>query len=572
MKDTLPRQQQTDQAVPPPETDAAPHTSGESAVRNGMTRRSFIGTIGVGATLASVGTSLISLTEPAEAATAAPTLARKRRTAARKCRTSAAQMAYARGVVLPSPNNEEVDYPYVANFSKGLPHNNLAEVDPTAYAALLKALSTGAASDFEAIPLGGTAKLRNPQSGLAFDLEGPDSHATSMRAAPRIDSPENSGEMAELYWMALARDISFTDYGGKSIIDAACADLSAKSDFRGPKLSGTVTPTTLFRGPTPLELYGPYVSQFMLKDIPYGSLTVSQRQWTLAPSINYMTDYDPWLHVENGLGATQQQVLDPTPRYIRNGRDLSGYVLVDMLYQAYLNACLILIGMKAPLDPGNPYTKYTKTDAFGTFGDPHIITLVTEVSTRALKAVWYHKWYVHRRLRPEEFGGRVHNHVTGQATYPIDSEILSSPVLDEIFNRYGSYLLPQAFSSGCPLHTSYGSGHATVAGACVTILKAWFDESFVIPNPVVPNIDGTALVPYVGFDSGMITVGGELNKVASNIASGRNFAGIHWRTDFTEGLKLGEEIAIGILQEQKATYNEDSSFTLTKFDGTTITI
>jgi PAP2 superfamily len=132
--------------------------------------------------------------------------------------------------------------------------------------------------------------------------------------------------------------------------------------------------------------------------------------------------------------------------------------------------------------------------------------------------------------------------------------------------------LPQGYTDGCPLHPSYASGHATVAGACVTILKAWFDESYVLPNPVVPGANGTVLLPYSGFDVGMLTVGSELNKLAANIASARNFAGIHWRTDFTEGAKLGEAVAIGILQEQKATYNEPSSFSLTKFDGTTVTI
>ncbi len=33
--------------------------------------------------------------------------------------------------------------------------------------------------------------------------------------------------------------------------------------------------------------------------------------------------------------------------------------------------------------------------------------------------------------------------------------------------------LPMAFQEGSPMHPSYGAGHATVAGACVTILKAY---------------------------------------------------------------------------------------------------
>jgi hypothetical protein len=127
-----------------------------------------------------------------------------------------------------------------------------------------------------------------------------------------------------------------------------------------------------------------------------------------------------------------------------------------------------------------------------------------------------------------------------------------------------------AFPEGSPAHPAYGAGHATVAGACTTILKAWFDESFVIPSPVVPDATGQVLTPYVG---GPLTVGGELNKLASNIGIGRNIAGVHWRSDATESLELGESIAISILKDQKASYNEAfSGFTLTKFDGTTVVV
>ena len=88
----------------------------------------------------------------------------------------------------------------------------------------------------------------------------------------------------------------------------------------------------------------------------------------------------------------------------------------------------------------------------------------------------------------------------------------------------------------------------------------------------MPNADGTALLPYTGSDADALTVGGELNKVAANIATARNFAGIHWRTDYSESITLGEAVAIGILEEQRIMYNEEHSFTLTKFDGTVVTI
>lgn len=149
----------------------------------------------------------------------------------------------------------------------------------------------------------------------------------------------------------------------------------------------------------------------------------------------------------------------------------------------------------------------------------------------------------------------------------IDGEVLGSGVLGQVIANFGTALLPQVFPEGSPTHPSYGAGHATVAGACVTILKAWFDESFVLPGPVlVPDAAGTALVPGPAVD---LTVGGELNKLAANIAIGRNAAGVHWRSDYTRSVKLGEEIAIRLLQEQKQTYNENHHLTLTRFDDRT---
>jgi hypothetical protein len=90
---------------------------------------------------------------------------------------------------------------------------------------------------------------------------------------------------------------------------------------------------------------------------------------------------------------------------------------------------------------------------------------------------------------------------------------------------------------------------------------------------VEPSTDGLSLVPYTGADAGKLTVGGELNKVASNVAIGRNIAGVHWRSDYTESLKLGEQIAISVLRDQRLTYGEDfDGFTFTRFNGAKITV
>ncbi len=129
-----------------------------------------------------------------------------------------------------------------------------------------------------------------------------------------------------------------------------------------------------------------------------------------------------------------------------------------------------------------------------------------------------------------------------------------------------------AFPEGSPTHPAYGAGHATVAGACVTVLKAWFDEDAPMPNPVVPTADGTGLMAYTGPDAGSLTVGGELNKVAANIAIGRNMAGVHWRSDYFDSIRLGERVAICILFNQRNDYHENYSFTFTSFDGETIEI
>lgn len=483
---------------------------------------------------------------------------------------------------LQHPNNEDENiYPdKIGNFSKGLPHNNDGTVVLSAYNALVNAINSGRAADFDAIPLGGTVKLTNPQSGLAFDMQGPDAHALVQPPPPAFASREQAAEISENYWMALLRDVPYSQYPTNPIANAAAADLTSYgSDFTGPKSGGAVTTTTLFRGLTPGDRVGPQLSQFFYQDCNFGANKIEQKITTTVPGVNYMTDFNTWLAVQRGV-AQGPDAFDPVPRYMRNGRDIGQWVHVDVLFQAYFQAFLVLAGAGAPFDDGNPYNSNPNQIGFGTFGGPHIATLLCEVSTRALKAVWYQKWFVHRRLRPEVMAERVDRTLFAGAGYPVHSEILNSFNDSNRLKGFmpaGSALLPMAFPEGSPTHPAYGAGHGTVAGACVTILKAWFKETTKLVDlgldPVQPADDGLSLVPYTGSDADDITVGGELNKIAANVALGRNTAGVHWRSDATESLKLGEALAIGILKDQRSCYNEVfNGFSLTKFDGTTIVV
>ncbi len=556
-----------------------------------VSRRSFFGAVGAAVPALGAEADRV-LAGGAGGGDVGPLSLPERRAQAFDRRVQAAQ--FQKDLPLPDQTNngDERLYPdRIGNFSKGLPHNRLGEVEPSAYNQFLQALSSGRPSDFENLPMGSPdpsrqLKLVNPQSGLAFETEGADSHHLAMPAAPRLGSAETAGEAVELYWQALARDVPFTDYGTSPLAQAAATDLARLSAFRGPLVNGRVTPAVLFRCFTPGDITGPYVSQFLLRPIPFGSQWIDQRMRTVVSGVDYLTSYQDWLSLQNGVAPPNSDRWDMTRRYIRNGRDLATWVHRDVLFQAYFNANLILMtpadatdeitggGLGAPLNPTNPYNASRNQAGFGTLGPPYFSSLVAEVGTRALKAVWYQKWFVHRRLRPEAYGGRIHNLVTGQRPdYPLNGEVLSSAALSEVFSRNGSYLLPQAFTEGCPLHPAYGAGHATVAGAAVTILKALFDESYAIPNPVVPSPDGLSLVPYTGPDAGQLTVGGELNKLAANIAIGRNFAGIHWRSDYANSLRLGEAVATCVLQDQARTFNEDfGGFAFTGFDGTRVVI
>ena len=485
-----------------------------------------------------------------------------RREAAYRVRLRAAERYRRPAAVRHRTNGDEERYGNnLANFSKGLPHNVRGEMSVAAYGAFVDAVTSGRAEAIERIRLGNAARLVNPQAAFCYVLEGPDPQELALDPPPAFESEATAAEMAELYWQALLRDVPFASYTSDRTAEDAARDLAAW----GVLPSGAAA--DLFRATVPGVTTGPYVSQFLWHDVRQGALVSDQRIRVAVPEVDYLFTSGRWLAVQNGEVSGRNQ-LDPVPRYIRTGRDLASYVHHDYTFQAFLNACLILLAGRGAADRANPYL-YSRTQAgFCTFGDAHILDLVARVANVALKGAWYQKWLVHRRLRPEEFGGRVHRVRRDNADYPVHRRLLDSRVLDAIARRSeGTYFLTQVYPEGAPLHPAYPAGHAVIAGACATVLKAFFDESMVLADAVVPDESGRELHPYEG---PVLTVGGELNKLAVNISLARNFAGIHWRSDAIAGLRLGETVALEILADMGACFLEPSGLAVTTFDGRVI--
>ena len=277
--------------------------------------------------------------------------------------------------------------------------------------------------------------------------------------------------------------------------------------------------------------------------------------------------------------ASRDPTLEQERRYVRNGRDLARYVHRDFTFQAFLNAALLLLSLgewylaPMPYAPRassiRPRTATFLTEAgFSTFGPAQVLDAVAAVANLALHAAWRQKWVLHMRLRPEAYAQRLDRVVSRAADYPVHTDLRDSSIREFLDNR--NLLLPMAYPEGAPAHPSYPAGHAAIAGACVTVLKAFFREDEIFPAPVGPSEDGRSLqsLPAVS-----LTIGGELNKLASNIAIARDFAGVHYRSDGVEGLKLGEAVALTFLEDMRGCLTERfDGFALTSFSGQPILI
>ncbi|RWQ69468.1 MAG: twin-arginine translocation pathway signal protein, partial [Mesorhizobium sp.] len=291
-------------------------------VHNGGRRR-FLGAAGGVAAIAITG--LPSLAAVGSASAQAGEVKEDAQLVFRKhayvVRSAAADTDFAVALAPHPVNGDEVKYPnLIGSDTRGLPHDERGEVDRRAFDATLKAYASGDPADFEAIPLGGKRKQLNPIGSLAVNLTGCVGPQFAIPPAPTLDSATRASEAVELYWQSLLRDAplsELTDDTSNKDVLAAVYELNKLAAFNGPRTNGSITPQSLFRGTAlyvdaadpsgrtgryvtpPGTLQGPYISQFLLKDAPYGSQLIPARIRTAAAGTDFLTGYDEWLAIQN---------------------------------------------------------------------------------------------------------------------------------------------------------------------------------------------------------------------------------------------------------------------------------
>ncbi|HMK32947.1 MAG TPA: hypothetical protein VK431_04915, partial [Nitrosopumilaceae archaeon] len=230
------------------------------------------------------------------------------------------------------------------SFSKALAHKSNGIVKHKSFKSLIHALKSGKSHHFDDIILGGMRHLVDPQAAYAYSLEGADVAAYAMPAAPKLTSAQAAAEMVELYWGTLLRDVPFNEYSTNTISLNAIADLNTLSHFYGPKIAGLVTPQTLWRGNTPGDLVGPYVSQFLYQPVPDHGKFVEQLYFPYITGVDFLTTVNDLLLVQNGGSTGQSNTFQGSSHYIFTGRDLGTYVHKDYSTEAYMATALILLG------------------------------------------------------------------------------------------------------------------------------------------------------------------------------------------------------------------------------------
>uniref|UniRef100_A0A6C0BNN9 Phosphatidic acid phosphatase type 2/haloperoxidase domain-containing protein n=1 Tax=viral metagenome TaxID=1070528 RepID=A0A6C0BNN9_9ZZZZ len=429
---------------------------------------------------------------------------------------------------------------------------------------------------------GRVRKLEGIQTADAFIIKGKDPQALQMKGFIPAHSLSGIAEMVEVYEQSLLRDLSLWEIqqGSHPDVKRALDVMNAYNDagaYKGPvnSESGQVTGQELFRGIGQDETRGPYTSQFLVLPYSYNGVNIDQK-YPMEDDVVATVDPINFINIQRGRVAGSPNY-SGTKKYAFSGRVLGSYVHNDAMFQAYFSAALICYQAGFEFQ----HTGNEVTTAWTSGGAPDGLGSLADVTLGALRVAWNQKFNKFMKLRPEAMAWRIDHILKDQ--FPAgdikDHLAVASATLSAVLakNGNGTYLLSSMYPEGSPTHPSFPAGHAVVAGAAITVIKAFIKthdakySPLLWPTDAKYSINGDTLLNYTGGD---LTIVGELNKLASNIAIGRDWASVHYRADGDLGIELGEQFAIYYLQIKLKEYASAlvPYFELEKMNGELIRI
>lgn len=450
-------------------------------------------------------------------------------------------------------------------------------------------------------------------SAVSLTTEGTDAFLPSLPEAPAYDGGRTTVELLEAYAMSQLRDEPLDTIESASLLQDLRTDFNRVLDdadledyaghdfgwFQGFDADGSFAGSesgvaeNVFRDPIYGCDVGPYGSQIWYDDVPLGGIEFPLQVRPItgvkgtdgrAPELTELdTSGPPFCTTESAVLENIRQRSGAEPGhdedyrvdlergeavYPYRGIDFASQVRDDPAYQPYLLAALQLSSWRAPANPENPYVRNSdQADVDGVhpyidFGAVGVLDLIARVCRNALIAAWHQKWFVHRRLRPETYGLRIHEDRDYGLPDLLDPGAWQgSEVIGTVQDEHGTPLLPQVYPEGGPAHPAYPSGHSVIAGACAAVLKTHFadisldelananpalggESNRYFDGPKIPDPSNPQEVDdYTASDASDMTVHGEINKFASNIGMARIWAGVHYRSDHLYGMLLGEQVA-----------------------------
>lgn len=416
---------------------------------------------------------------------------------------------------------------------------------------------------------------------------------------PAMDAAELAAEIAELHALALIRDVPFSalrdphcavwvDGRTRFTLHELLCEIRSLSWFeRGadPRAAGSVTESARLRRAQRLNREG----QLTLRGLFHGAVVgagdaapLSLFHWVdrTAPELvdtsgeapdaeAPMSAWVDWVARQSGAAlalpdaeATGLSPLD-TPRH-----------LVERLHashpcRVYYNAAMMLLARGTAFDPGlDPQDDDDPVTA------QRVLALMAEAAARAFDAV------MRRQARPERLsppavtaariGGLLDRDGPAEGSDPLrgaaDELQTYAPNLlhwVQCANRQSGrggrgpmgYLLPGMDGAAIPPQPSDSALQVVVAGALSTLVKALFDTR---PAPRLRM----ATEPDPGFD-----LGTEADRLAADIALSRAICGAQLPAENHQNLRIGEALALQVLQGWMLQLPHGVAMEMTDFDG-----